>query len=1535
MQLDKQIRGYEIRDEIGRGGFGVVYRATQAVLKREVALKAILPQYANAPDFIRRFEREAEIIASLEHPHIVPLFDYWRDPEGAFLVMRFVSGGSLEYVQKETELSLEQIVTIYDHVGMALHAAHRKHVVHRDIKPGNVLLDEDFNAYLTDFGIAKSPRFDSETGSGLTGTLFYAAPEQIDGTPITPATDIYAFGVMLHETLAGIHPMQGMQFAEVMYAILEKPLPNIQARRPELPQEFDNIIQRATTKDPAARYTDVHEMVQDLRQALRIAQGDAAATPITGAPPLETTNVPLENPYKGLRAFQERDRADFYGREASTEQMIRRFEQSAGRFLAIIGPSGSGKSSLVRAGMIPRLRNGTVKGSESWYVTEMMPGSKPFVELEAALLRVASDTPEQLYQLLSEEDGLARALRRILPDDNTHLLLFIDQFEELFTLVESETARVRFIDNLLAALHDAKGRLHVIITLRADFFDRPLYYDNLGNLIRAQSEIVLPLSRDELDSAIRRPAENIGVTFETGLVERIIQDVQEQPGMLPLLQYALTEMFERREGTRMTLASHQVIGGVVGALSKRAEDVYAQLAAPAQASARQLFLRLVTIGEGTEDTRRRVSREEVTTLPFFDAVLDAFGDARLLTFDYDSTTHVPTVEVAHEALIRNWERLREWVRDAREDLRTLARLRLAAAEWLESGEEPSYLARGLRLQEYEQWVDHTTLKLSAEEQRYLNSSIAEEAEQRAREAARKAEEARIARRAQGFQRITVGLGVMVAAALVTVVFSIAAFIRADNQAATATVEQGQALLQVQTADAALSTADSQQTLAANQINDSNATATQVANVASTELAVAVATSERLSTEGSAILLSAQARDLFESDPSLALRLAYEASTVANPPVQSEVILSSLAYAPGIRTNYVGQRDVTSELVLAPNNRQFVSTQLDGTVMLWDIESSEPVRDFVGHTAIVRGADLSSDGTLLVTTSSDQTAILWDMATGDILHTFALNADGYAVAFSPDDTLLAMGTNTDIILWDVETREEVRRLQGEGTANRLDFSPDGTRLASGHLSPTSNVYMWDVASGALQYNTFEGGEVRAITFSQDGAFILVSTESLTAYLDAETGEELQRIMFPEDNMFASTFSPDGTQIIIGTRMGNLVFWDIAMGVEVNRIRFSEGIGNIMPIADTTAVISGVQTTALVLLDSASGVQTQQIDIQVDDQPFPKVFDVHYLPNGNQAISWGLSGLNVWNLDSGEVARELEGPITETGLYLTLSPDGTQAAALVSSGIVLWDVASGTQRPLLPADDRSPFTMQFSPDATQLFVVYDSQTILALDVNSGESVTEWQANLPTVYSLAVSPTGRHFATGHLDGTVQLWDTASNAEPQVLRGHAGIIFSLGFSADGTTLLSGGDDAQLILWDVDTGTQRQRYIGHGGRVYDAAFSPDGAHIVSVSFDGTLIVWDTANGALMRRLEGHQDLVWSVDFAPDGRSVISASLDDTIRVWRYDDLAQLQEWTRDNRYMPVLSCDERALYNLEPCDNGTPPPTPTFQPTAAPDTTN
>ncbi len=524
------------------------------------------------------------------------------------------------------------------------------------------------------------------------------------------------------------------------------------------------------------RNAEALQAYQDLRKMLAESLGIEPSESLQRLEEEILTRTPVavgaaaagaRNPYKGLRAFGEGDAGDFFGRDDLVRTVASRLDAES--FVTLVGPSGCGKSSAVAAGLVPALRRGIVDRSDWWTIVRMMPGPHPFASLDVALSRAAGGG-EFLSVLESGETGLLRGVSRLVGEDGV-VLLIIDQFEELFALVEDEGRRKMFLDALLVALDDPHSPLKVIATLRADFYGRPLEYPEFGPRFTDSVVNVLPLTIEELRAAVTQPATAVGVPVESELVGGIVGDVANQPGALPLFQYCLTEMFDRREGGALSLASYERIGGLRGALVGRAERIYASLDHEDQEAFRQVALRLVTVGAEGEATRRRVVVSELRAMHLdperLDGVLQRFGEYRLLTFDRDAVTSEPTVEVAHEALLREWGRYREWIDGARLDLRRRAAVSAAARDWIEAGRDPAYLFAGSRLEEYGQWQSATSLTLTDLESEFVAASIARRNEEAAEEAARQRRERELARSAR--LRLRVAVGVVLVAVIVGVI----------------------------------------------------------------------------------------------------------------------------------------------------------------------------------------------------------------------------------------------------------------------------------------------------------------------------------------------------------------------------------------------------------------------------------------------------------------------------------------------------------------------------------------------------------------------------------------------------------------------------------------------------------------------------------------------------------------------------------------------------------------------------------------------
>ncbi|MEA3510026.1 MAG: BTAD domain-containing putative transcriptional regulator [Actinomycetota bacterium] len=454
---------------------------------------------------------------------------------------------------------------------------------------------------------------------------------------------------------------------------------------------------------------------------------------------------PVErNPYKGLRAFDEADAPDFFGRDDLIERLL---VASTSPLTTVVGPSGSGKSSAVRAGLIPVLSEGALSGSREWTVVTLMPGRCPFAEFDASIRRVPGVAVEDSNP--ADDASITRSILRSLPTDSGLMLLVVDQFEELFTLTDEATRRP-FLRNLATAAGDPRGRIRILLTVRADFYDRPLLYPEFAELFTDNVVNVIPLTPAGIEAAAVEPAQQVGVTFAPDLLAELVSDMTDQPGALPLFQYTLTELFNERDNSTMTLAGYRRIGGLSGALSKRADAVYSALDSEEQKRTREVFVRLV---KPTEDryTRRPVPVLELESIGdpvIASTVLTRFGAERLLTFDRDSQTGVATVEVSHEALLSGWDRLSGWLEESRLDLVELDGLMAASVEWQAVGRDSGYLLTGAKLTDYESWRQSTTLTLPRDAADYIDASLIRRNVEVAAEAERLEREHKTARRAR-------------------------------------------------------------------------------------------------------------------------------------------------------------------------------------------------------------------------------------------------------------------------------------------------------------------------------------------------------------------------------------------------------------------------------------------------------------------------------------------------------------------------------------------------------------------------------------------------------------------------------------------------------------------------------------------------------------------------------------------------------------------------------------------------------------------
>lgn len=480
----------------------------------------------------------------------------------------------------------------------------------------------------------------------------------------------------------------------------------------------------------AGRHAEALRNFQQLRELLDEELGLEPSPPLrrlqerilrhdpTLLPQTQVAVGEVRNPYKGLRPFGEGDTDDFHGRDALIDSLLALLAGGR-RLVSLVGPSGAGKSSLVGAGLVPRLRAGAVPGSERWIVLSMVPALDPLAEAEAAIARAVGPVP-----YVGSARRKVRPLLRAIPRGR-QVLLTVDQFEEVFAV--EEPARQRFLRALVGAVADVSGPLTVVLTLRADYYDRPLLDRDFAAVFVPSVVNVLPMTAYELEAAIVKPAGQVGVTVETALLAELVADAVGRPSGLPLLQYALTELFDQRADVTLTSASYRAMGGLQGVLSRRAEELYEQLGEEEQRTAMQVFLRLIRLADGTGETRRRMPLGQLVDMEVepitLSKVLNAFGRYRLLSFDREALTGEATVEVAHEALFREWSRLAGWIDRHRASLRRRDVLALAVEEWELAGRNPDYLLAGRRLEEFDAWRREGALQLTRREQAFLDAAL--------------------------------------------------------------------------------------------------------------------------------------------------------------------------------------------------------------------------------------------------------------------------------------------------------------------------------------------------------------------------------------------------------------------------------------------------------------------------------------------------------------------------------------------------------------------------------------------------------------------------------------------------------------------------------------------------------------------------------------------------------------------------------------------------------------------------------------------
>lgn len=1260
---------------------------------------------------------------------------------------------------------------------------------------------------------------------------------------------------------------------------------------------------------------------------------------------------PTSCPYPGMQPYSADTAQYFHGRDAEIRELIDRL-RAGEREHYVIGPSGCGKSSLVAAGVLPRLVDGRVSGLGPFVIRPMRPGDHPIARLNEALGGTAG---EVIVEPVSAIAGLLAHRAR-----STSVLIVIDQLEEVFTASEDE--RAKFLGALQVLRNEA--RCVIISTLRADFYgelmETPLWTDRISRIE------IGPLRGEALREAIEGPARTAGVSVEPVLIERLSAEAASEPGILPLLQDVLVQLWDLRtervlarrddrtpdtqDRVDLTLDDYSALrkgqrSGLAVALSTRADATLRALTPAQEEIARRIMLRLINFGEGRSDTRRLQPRSKLRAADEkdtdFDTVLRRLTGDRLLTMHYSEDSNDPHVDLAHEVITTAWPTLERWVKTRRPDELRRRRFEAAAAYWNERGRGAGGLLDRIELAEVEAWRrTESARELGESADLVALVAASQEAHLRSRHYA-----------------IAV-IAVLAAAVALTVVQwrgekqAIDERKRQERQSnhqlALSYQEAGRQLLldghplkalpylvearkrgEMNETLQILYWTASRYFLVAPPLEHQADVASAAFSPDGTRVVTAsmdaVARIWNASTGEPLITLVHQGEvwsATFSVDGARVVTIsADKTARVWNADTGRQLAIlthpSRLHERPAHGDIQTDRLEEVRSAVFSPDGKLLLTAGDDGTARLWDAATGKPFLVPLQHHSSVRSAVFNRDGTRIVTASDDKTARIWDASTGNPLpppleHTGPV----WAAAFSPDSSrVVTVSANDAANVWDAVTGRRLATLEHCGVVLIAAFSPDGARIVTASDDKTARI--WDAATGKPLAGLLEHqGKIRSVAFSSDGLRIVTASEDKTARVwSTITGEPLAPPLEHLGSVYSAMFSVDDTRIVTASADQTARIWDAQAGKPLKHDGNVQGAaisvdGNRVVTAsgDGTVRVWEVPSGRLVTTLAGNDGPVNSVIFSPDAARIVTAADGRLdAPPKPGDVRLGVTRARIWDAGTGRPLASLLGN-TEVVWCAVFSPDGTQVVTASADRTArIWDAATGAQIGRALEHRGVVWSAVFSPDGSRVATASSDFTARIWNAATGEPITPPLLHHDEVRSVVFSPDGTRVATTSWDGTARIWESTTGRPLLLPLEHRGIVRSAAFSPDGTRLVTVGDDSTARVWDTITGKLLAIFLEHHGRVWSAAFSHDGKRVVTASDDGTARVWLADSGNALATLD-HHGVVRNAMFSVDGKRVVTIGDNHAAHIWELRLDESLDDWAASAARDPFTLSNDGVL---------------------------